>query len=195
KMGVVAKDLPEREFASGLAEVIKCGVIRDADLFDLLERRTAEIRARDPGILSEMLVRAITVKVDLVRADETDNGDRKLLNYGHTIGHAIEASRGYRIRHGEAVSLGMMAAAHVAWKMGLVAKDLPARQAALLRACGLPTRLPGLRAAAILQAMGHDKKRAQGRPLFVLPEAIGRARRDVEVDDALVLEALEKITR
>ena len=188
-------DLPEREFASGLAEVVKCGVIRDADLFELLERRHAEVRARDPGVLSQVLVRAITVKVDLVRADEADAADRKLLNYGHTIGHAIEASRGYRIRHGEAVSLGMEAAAHLAWKMGLASKDLPARQTALLRACGLPTRLPGLRSAAILESMGHDKKRAQGRSRFVLPEAIGSARRDVEVEDKLVLEAIEKITR
>jgi len=188
-------DLPEREFASGMAEIVKCGVIRDADLFDLLERRGKEIRERDPGVLSEMLVRAITVKVEAVRADESDTGERALLNYGHTVGHAIEAARAYKIRHGEAVSLGMEAAAHLAWKMGLVPKEIPGRQTTLLRAFGLPVRLPGLRPAAILEAMKNDKKRAQGRSRFVLPEGIGRARHGVEVDEKLVLEAVEKITR
>ena len=186
--------LPEREFASGLAEVVKCGMVRDASLFELLERRGAEIRAREPGVLSEMLVRAITVKVDAVRADEQDNGGRAILNYGHTIGHAIEASRAWKIRHGEAVSLGMEAAAYLAWKLGLVTKEIPSRQSALLKSCGLPTRLPGLRIPAVIDAMRHDKKRAGGKARFVLPEDIGRARHGIEVDDKLVLEAVGKIT-
>lgn len=186
--------LPEREFASGLAEVVKCGVIRDAALFELLERRGPEILARETGVLSEMLVRAITVKVDAVRADEQDGGERALLNYGHTIGHAIEAARAWKIRHGEAVSLGMEAAAYLAWKLGLVSKEIPARQRAVLKACGLPTRLPGLRVPAVIEAMRHDKKRFGGKARFVLPEDIGRARHGVEVDDKLVVEAINKIT-
>jgi 3-dehydroquinate synthase len=187
--------LPEREFASGLAEVVKCGMIRDAALFELLERKGPEILAREPGVLSEMLTRAITVKVDAVRADEQDGGERALLNYGHTFGHAIEAVRARRIRHGEAVSLGMEAAAYVSWKMGLVSKEATARQTTVLKSCGLPTRLPGLRAPAVLEAMRYDKKRAGGKPRFVLVEDIGRARHDVEVDDKLVLEAVGRITR
>lgn len=186
--------LPEREFASGLAEVVKCGVVRDATLFELLERRGAEIQAREAGILSEMLVRAITVKVDAVRADEQDGGERALLNYGHTIGHAIEAARLWKIRHGEAVSLGMEAAAYIAWRMGLMTKESTVRQTSLLKACGLPTRLPGLRIPAILEAMRHDKKREGGKARFVLPEGIGRARYAIEVDEKLVLEAIGRIT-
>ncbi len=185
--------LPEREFASGLAEVVKCGVVRDAALFELLERRGPEILARETGVLSEMLVRAITVKVDAVRADEQDGGERVLLNYGHTIGHAIEAARAWKIRHGEAVSIGMEAAAFLAWKLGLASKETVARQSALLKACGLPTRLPGLRVPAVLEAMRHDKKRAGGKPRFVLPEEIGRARHGVEIEESLILEAINRI--
>lgn len=186
--------LPQKEFTSGLAEAVKCGMIRDAALFELLERKGPEIRAREPGVLSEMLVRAITVKVDLVRADEHDLGERALLNYGHTIGHAIEAARDWKLRHGEAVSLGMEAAAHVAWKLGLASKDTLGRQSALLKSCGLPLRLGGLRVPAILEALGHDKKRDGDKARFVLPEEVGRARHGVEVEDHLILEALGKIT-
>jgi len=187
-------DLPGPEFASGLAEVVKCGMIRDAALFELLERRGGDIRARDPGVLSEILVRAITVKVDAVRADEQDGGERALLNYGHTVGHAIEAARSWKLRHGEAVSLGMEAAAYVSWKVGLMTKETAARQSALLKSCGLPTRLPGLRAPAVMAAMRHDKKRVDGKFRFVLAEDVGRARHGVEVDDKLVLEAVGRIT-
>jgi 3-dehydroquinate synthase len=186
--------LPGAEFASGLAEVVKCGVIRDAALFELLEKRGAEILAREPGVLSEMLVRAITVKVDAVRADEQDGGERALLNYGHTIGHAIEAAKSWRLRHGEAVALGMEAAAWLAWKMGLFSKEAAARQTALLTACGLPTRLPGLRIPAVIAALRHDKKREGGKARFVLPEDVGRARHGVEVDEKLVLEAVKRIS-
>ena len=186
--------LPDREFASGLAEVVKCGIVRDAALFELLERKGAEIGKRDAGVLSEMLVRAITVKVDAVSADEQDSGDRALLNYGHTVGHAIEAAKSWRIRHGEAVSLGMEAAAHIAWKLGMVTREFQGRQSALLKACGLPVRLAGLRVPDIVDAMRYDKKRAGGKPRFVLPEDIGRARHGVEVDDKLVIEAIDHIT-
>ena len=186
--------LPEREFSSGLAEVVKCGMIRDAALFELVERRGSEILAREPGVLSEMLVRAITVKVDLVRADEQENGDRALLNYGHTIGHAIEAACSWRIRHGEAVSLGMEAAGYLSWKLGLSSKEALARQTAALRSCGLPTSLPGLKVPAVMEALRHDKKRAGGRARFVLVEDIGRARHGIEVEDPLILEAVGVIT-
>lgn len=187
--------LPEREFASGLAEVVKCGMIRDAALFELVERRGKEILKRETGVLSEMLVRAITVKVDAVRADEQENGDRALLNYGHTVGHAIEAARSWKIRHGEAVSLGMEAAGWMAWKLGLASKETVARQSQVLKSCGLPTRLPGLKLPAVLEAMRHDKKRLGGKPRFVLPEDVGRARHGVEVDDKLIREAVNKIAR
>jgi len=192
---VLLGPLPDREFSSGLAEVVKCGMIRDFALFELLERKGPEILAREPGVLSEMLVRAITVKVDAVRADEQEEGERALLNYGHTIGHAIEVVRSWRIRHGEAVSLGMEVAAYVSWKMGLVSKETAARQTAVLKACGLPARLPGLRPAEVLAATRHDKKRSGGSLRFVLVEDIGRARHDVEVEDKLVLEAIGRITR
>jgi 3-dehydroquinate synthase len=191
---VLLAALPEKEFASGLAEVVKCGMIRDAALFGLIERRAPEILAREPGVLSEMLVRAITVKVDIVRADEQENGERALLNYGHTLGHAIEAARSWKIRHGEAVSLGMEAAAWIGWKLGLVSKETMERQSAALKSCGLPTRMPGLRVPAVREAMRHDKKRVGGKARFVLPEDIGRARHGVEVDEPLVLEAIGKIT-
>jgi 3-dehydroquinate synthase len=191
---LLLSSLPDREFASGLAEVVKCGMVRDAALFELLEKRGADIRAREPGVLSEMLVRAITVKVDAVRADEQDGGERALLNYGHTIGHAIEAARAWKIRHGEAVSLGMESAAYIAWKMGLLTRETTARQSSLLKACGLPVKLPGLSIPAVLEAMRHDKKRDGGTARFVLPEEIGRARYAIEVDEKLIHEAVERIT-
>lgn len=191
---VLLGSLPEREFSSGLAEVVKCGMIRDAALIELLERKIADILAREAGVLSEMLIRSITVKVDLVRADEQETGERALLNYGHTIGHAVEAARAWKLRHGEAVALGMEAAAFIAWKLGLGSKETMMRQTALLKVCGLPTRLSGLRVPAVIEAMQHDKKRAGGKPRFVLPEDVGRTRYGIDVEDSLILEALAHIT-
>ena len=168
--------LPQKEFTSGLAEVVKCGMIRDAALFELLERKGGEIRAREPGVLSEMLVRAITVKVDLVRADEHDRGERALLNYGHTIGHAVEALTDYgTYRHGEAVARGMVFAARLGERLGVSEAGLAERTVGLLDRLGLPTGGLRLDPAEIWDVLGRDKKARGSGVRFVLCRKPGEA--------------------
>jgi 3-dehydroquinate synthase len=184
--------LPSRELRAGMAEVIKHGVIRDPGLFDELEALAAERGWDDrregsgfPGWdaadtalttrLTAIIRRAVAVKVVVVSNDEFERGERITLNYGHTIGHAVEALMGYGpLLHGEAVALGMHAAARIAVAMGLCDKGLVARQLRLLSAYGLSAALPpGLDPEAILAATLRDKKVQAGRVRWVLPTAIG----------------------
>lgn len=186
--------LPAREFTGGLAEVVKTGMIADAALFVHIEKRRAAILERDPAVLEEIIHRCLSIKASIVEKDEREAGPRAALNYGHTLGHAIEAAGGFsRFHHGEAVSLGMEAAAYIAMRMGLASVETLAAQNRLLAGCGLPTRATGLPRREILKALELDKKRRQGRPRFVLPERIGRVRIGVEVEPGLVDEALKAI--
>lgn len=185
----VLSTLPPREFVSGLAEVIKCGVIRDPALFALLERRMDRLLARDPATLEEAIRRAVFVKARIVARDESDSGEREILNYGHTVGHALEAASGYRRRHGEAVALGMMAAARIAQDLGLADGAFVERQQRVIASAGLPVRMDAA-APGILRALRHDKKRRDGVNRFVLPLGVGRVRRGVPVTEAQVARAL-----
>jgi len=189
----VLATLPEREFRAGMAEVIKYGVINDAPLFGELEAAAA----RDPeaglaseaavgaGLLQRLLERSAGAKARVVAADEREGGLRAILNYGHTIGHVIETLCGYgTYLHGEAVGLGMLAAGEIACAMGLWGAAEQARQRALIRAAGLPLRLPDLDPEAVLACLQGDKKVRDGRVRFVLPTAIGAVviRDDVAAD-------------
>lgn len=170
--------LPDREYRSGLAEVVKYGVILDAAFFELLEARADELNRRDPQTLRDVIARCCRLKGDVVQQDEYERtGLRAILNYGHTFAHAFEALSGYgKLLHGEAVSIGMVYASLLAERTNLIDAALTERQARLLSALGLPTTLPEelrFTAEEVIERMRVDKKSIAGRLRFILPTRLG----------------------
>jgi 3-dehydroquinate synthase len=187
--------LPDREYVSGLAEVVKYGVISDADLFSLIERSVEALRKRDVAVLEAVVARCCAIKAEMVSRDERERGPRALLNFGHTMGHAIEAVAGYEaLLHGEAVAIGMVYAARVsAAERGFPAAD-EARLAKLLRALGLPVTAPrGLDWDALRSAMATDKKTRGGTPRFVLADRIGQCAFGCRVDESRLSAAIASV--
>jgi 3-dehydroquinate synthase len=185
--------LPDRELRAGLSEVIKYGIIRDAALFRRLERDGDRRLARDPETLAAVVARCCRIKADVVEQDEQEGGLRAILNFGHTVGHAIEAISGYgRYLHGEAISIGQIAAARLSTEFtGLPARDAE-RIAALLERTGLPVRYPltATRRERLMNAMRLDKKVRGGEVKFVLAEALGRTVWGCRVPDEAILRAI-----
>ena len=184
--------LPPREFQAGLAEVVKYGVILDADFFQFLESQVFEINARQPEVLAEVIARCCRLKADVVEADERETtGLRAVLNYGHTFAHALEAITGYgQLLHGEAVSIGMLCASRLAETMGRIDHETTVRQHNLLSAFGCPTQLPDVDLELLVRLMQHDKKVEHGRLRFVLPTRLGHVELVADVDPQLVQSAL-----
>ncbi len=174
----VLDSLPEREYRAGLAEVVKTGAILSAGLFERLETESGRVLARDPDLLLDVVHECSRLKATVVSADETEGDGRAILNFGHTLGHAVEALQGYEgILHGEAVSIGMAFATGMSEGRGFLRPSTGRRVRDLLRRFGLPTEVPaGLAAAALARAMEADKKRAAGRVRFVCLEDLGRTR-------------------
>lgn len=171
---LVLATLPPRELRCGLAECVKHGMIRDESLFEFILSRLPQILAADPETLVDLVRRNVEIKAAVVTEDEREKGVRAHLNFGHTFGHAIETTVGYgNIEHGEAVGLGMLAAAHTALELGLCEKDLLQRLVALLDAAGLPVRAELPPDDELEAAMRLDKKVADGRVHFVLPDRMG----------------------
>ncbi len=172
---VTLASLPPREIRAGLAEVIKYGVIWDASFFNWLEENIEGLLELDAEAITYAVARACGIKAEVVAADETEQGRRQILNYGHTFGHAVESLTAYRrFRHGEAVAIGMAAAARMAEGMGLLASGDRRRIEGLIVRAGLPVKLPrDFTAEQYLEAMAHDKKARSGVLTFVLPSAIG----------------------
>ena len=179
------RTLPEREFQSGMAEVVKVGVIADAELFEMIEAGSTD--------LQEIIRRSIKVKVDIVRDDPFEQGRRAALNLGHTIGHGVEAASQFWLRHGEAIGLGMIAEAKIAEWLGLAQAGLSDRIAAAVEKVGLPTRFASLETNTIMQLMRSDKKKQLGRLMFALPRAIGDVVIGVDVKDELVCQAIDAV--
>jgi 3-dehydroquinate synthase len=178
--------LPDEEFRCGLAEVVKHGLIADPGLFDLCERGFAALRSSDP---TELVSRAMAVKIRTIEEDPFERGIRASLNTGHTVGHGIEQATRFALRHGEAVAIGLVAEARLAERMGLAQAGLAARIAAALRGLGLPTAMPeGLDRQAFVAALQRDKKRSGGAVRFALPVRVGEVRTGVLVDAALIEE-------
>jgi 3-dehydroquinate synthase len=189
--------LRPRDYREGVAEVVKTALIADADLFRWLEEQQGLVMARDPDALAYLVRRCCEIKAQVVAADERESGPRAMLNLGHTVAHALEALGGYgRLRHGEAVAIGMVVAARIARRLGRgqETRSFPTeteeRLVRLLGAFGLPTRIPGTPVGAILAAARADKKAIAGRPRFVLPRGIGRVEWDREVPVEVVKTAL-----
>lgn len=182
----VLESLDRRNFMSGLAEVVKYGVIADAEFFNFLERHLTRIIAQNPYYLIPAIRRSCEIKAQVVQEDEREGGLRKILNYGHTLGHALETVTLYRrYLHGEAISIGMAFAARLAYELGLCDKKTVQRQETLLARTGLPISLPPNSPSSILEAMSHDKKVKQGEIHFILADKIGHVLiRKVEVSQA-----------
>ena len=174
--------LPDREYRAGIAEVIKYGAIRDLALFEWFEANMERLVAREPAAVTHAIMESCRIKAEIVAADERETGDRALLNFGHTFGHAIEAGTGYGTwLHGEAVAAGMV----LATRLSVLAAGLPIdaldRLRALIERAQLPTNAPPLEPNAWIELMSRDKKVDAGTMRFVVLEALGRAaiRRDV----------------
>lgn len=189
----VLSTLPEREYRAGLFEILKTGVIRSPELFALLVESRTAVLAREPEVLEQTIAESVRMKAEVVSADEREAGLRAILNFGHTIGHALEAETGYtRFLHGEAVAFGMQAATRIAEKTGRLKGDAAARILAAIDAYGPIPPLEGVSADALARRTLMDKKTLQGRVRFVLPEAIGRVALVTGIDDAIVREAIRE---
>ncbi|HIK07585.1 MAG TPA: 3-dehydroquinate synthase [Trichormus sp. M33_DOE_039] len=191
----VLKTLPMREFRAGMAEVIKYGVIWDAELFAQMEasKNLNQLRYIKPELINSILTRSCQAKADVVSKDEKEGGLRAILNYGHTIGHAVESLTGYRlVNHGEAVAIGMVAAGQIAVKLGMWQQEDTERQNALIQKAGLPTKLPeGLDITGIIDALQLDKKVKNGKVRFILPTQIGVVTITDEVPAEIIREVLQ----
>ena len=187
--------LPPREMASGWAEAIKAGLILDAQLLDTFESSPDAVTDLSSHISEQVIRRAVQIKAEIVSADEFETGDeRVLLNYGHTVGHAIEAVTEYgRYLHGEAVSVGMMVAANIGRELGMIDEGLVDRQRTLLQRYDLPVTATDLSADEIIAATTLDKKNRSGRIRWVLLEGPGRATTRNDVPESVVRTALARV--
>ena len=170
------RTLDKRQIRNGLAEAVKYGVIRDKKLFDYIEKNYKQILSLKGKAMTKIVLRCSQIKADVVASDERETkGKRTILNFGHTVGHAIEAASQYsRYGHGEAVALGMRVASRIACRMGLFNKNESLRIERLLSNIGLPTQIKGVKLASILKAVAHDKKFHSKENRFVLPIQIGK---------------------
>ncbi len=194
----LVKTLPPRQVRSGIAEIIKYGVIKDPKLFRFLETGYREVLKLDTGTLEYVIAASSRIKAAVVAKDEFDRtGARAILNYGHTIGHAIEAASGYsdRFSHGEAVAIGMAAASRISASLGIFKEADADRIEALLKKTGLPVKAEGLKPAAVYGSHLHDKKFIRGTNRFVLPVKIGSVRVVEGVPERIVKSVIRDLVR
>jgi len=192
------RTLSKRQIRNGLAEIIKYGVVRDPRLFEFLENNCEKILALEPKSLEFIISRSSAIKATVVEDDEFDiKGLRAILNYGHTIGHAVEAASGYskQYHHGEALAIGMVVASHIASTLGLIKLNDAQRLEKLIERVGLPTKIAGLKFNDIYEAHLHDKKFIRGRNRLVLPTRIGSVKLVQDVPDSLIRAAIKKNLR
>ena len=185
--------LSDRDFAAGLAEVVKCGFIRDAQILRLLEGRDVNALRNDQSLVLELIQRAVQVKADVVSGDFKESFDREILNYGHTFGHAVERHSNYSLRHGECVSIGMAFMAHLQFKLGIITDEVRDLHLTLLSGLSLPITYsvgdwPELRAL-----MSMDKKSRGNTLRFVTISEIGKTDRVADVAQAHLVSAYEKV--
>jgi 3-dehydroquinate synthase len=188
------RTLPPELFRQGMAEVIKTAVIGDRDLWDFLESASDGVERREPESLRRVVEACARFKASVVEADEKESGRRRILNFGHTVGHAVEKLTDYTMAHGDAVSIGMIAAARLAVSLDHFSTGDADRLEALCAGWDLPVRLPaGMAPPDILSAMRADKKRVAGDLHFILPVRIGETRECVNPDPGLLERVLESM--
>jgi 3-dehydroquinate synthase len=189
---LVLRDLPEREFISGLYEALKYGVIRDPALFEAFERNPGDFLKRDPEAIETLVARCAEIKAEVVMSDEKESDLRRILNFGHTVGHGLESAARYQgIRHGEAVGYGMIAAARISHALDRLGRDDRGRIEGAIAALGRLPSLNRVNSKDVLGAIRHDKKIRDGAIHFVLPRAIGR----VEVTPDVPFEVVRSVVR
>jgi 3-dehydroquinate synthase len=187
----VLATLPAREYRAGLFEVLKCGIIRSPELFNLMEQNSGQVLAMDSASVDRMIDESVRIKAEVVSADEKEGNLRRILNFGHTVGHALEAETGYeRFLHGEAVGFGMEAATHLAARTGLLNAADYARTLKAIRLYGPIPDLSGITAGSLVSHLTKDKKAILGRIHFVLADGIGSVKVVSGIPDAQVLEAV-----
>jgi len=185
--------LPEREFRAGLFEVLKCGVIRDPAIFEFMEQNRESILNRNAASLERVISASVKVKAEVVAADERESGLRRILNFGHTLGHALEAETGYRrVLHGEAVAWGMLAATIIAEESGRLEKATARRIIAAVQGYAMWPRFDAS-ARNILRRLAHDKKTLNGVVHFVLPTSVGSVDIVSDVPERVVMRAIDKV--
>ncbi|MFC1907936.1 3-dehydroquinate synthase [Chloroflexota bacterium] len=184
------RSLATRELSDGLAEIIKYTVIGDKGFFDFFEGNLDRIKSLDEELLEDIIFRSVRIKAEIVEKDEKDLGLRNILNYGHTIGHAIESVSDFKVEHGEAVAIGMLAAGRISNKMGILDENELVRLKSVIERANLPTEIPNLKVEKIMQVMKHDKKILRGKLRFVLPKSIGDVFITEEVSSSLVEQVL-----
>jgi 3-dehydroquinate synthase len=190
----VLKTLPEREYTSGLYEALKYGIIRDPELFEDFERNSAAFLQRDPAAVERLVGRCAAIKAEVVMNDEKESDLRRILNFGHTVGHGLEAAAKYtRIKHGEAVGYGMIAAARIGWALDKLPEQGRARIEETIGGLGRLPLLNGLNSRDVLQALQHDKKIKDGAVHFVLPRAIGEVEITPNVPFDLVRDVVKNL--
>ncbi len=180
------KTLPAEELANGLAEVIKSAAIRNRNFFAFLEDNLERVKRLDAEALEETVFQTAKIKAEVVAGDERDLGLRSTLNYGHTIGHALESVSNFGIGHGRAVAIGMVAAARISNRMGVLSRDELDRLKNVIEKAGLPAEIPDVKAADVMEAMRHDKKVVRNKVRFVLLRSIGDVFITDEVSPSLV---------
>ena len=186
--------LQERVYLEGLAEIVKYGMILDANLFEMLEVHASSLLAKDSTLLTKIITRCIQLKMDVVQRDERDGGLRNLLNYGHTFGHALEVLTDYGSwLHGEAVAVGMEVAARIAVARGLLTNEHALRQRGLLLSLHLPQRCPGVDTISVMEKMQRDKKVRTGQMRWILPTQIGQADIYDDVPLPLIQDAVASV--
>lgn len=187
------KSLPEQEFACGMGEVLKTGLICDGVFFRRVAGAQQKIRSLDTETMAWMIRRCCEIKAGVVERDPKEQGERALLNLGHTVGHAVEKLMDFRLLHGQCVAVGMAAAAAISQKRGLLTQQEVQEILDACRAYGLPVTAEGLDAGGILKATKNDKKMEQGQIKFILMDGIGRSQVDRTVTDQELLEGIRRI--
>jgi 3-dehydroquinate synthase len=194
--GMVAADvdtlstLPEIELANGLAEVIKTAAVGSRNLYNFLDINMNKALEYHPSVLETIVVETARIKAGIVEKDEREAGLRGILNYGHTVGHALEAASGFQLKHGQAVAIGMVVEAKISNRMGILDWNEVTRLESIIEKAGLPAGVPDIDEEAVMEAMRHDKKVLQDKVRFVLLRTIGNAFVSDEVDPSLVEEVL-----
>ncbi len=184
------KTLSPRELSNGLAEIIKHGAILDREFFSYLEENLDNIKSLDGSVLEMVVSRSVQIKAGVVAKDELDLGLRNILNYGHTVGHAIESVSDLRVWHGEAVAIGMLVEARISNKLGALNREEVGKLKNIIAGAGLPVKLPSLATEGLLRAMQHDKKILQGKLRFALLKSIGDVFITDEVSQSVIEQAL-----
>ena len=192
----LTESLPEREFRAGLFEIVKCGVIRDPDIFRIMSERPADVLAMSRDLVDVLIAGAVRVKAEVVSADEREGDLRRILNFGHTIGHAMEAETGYvHFLHGEAVAWGMIAATHLAVLRGMLAPSEAENIISTVLAYGPLPQASHLNPDHLMARLAQDKKTLQGKVHFVLPKRIGEVEIVSGIDPEMVREAIHLALR